>query len=651
MNRTELVKKMTSKADLPFSEGEMLLEIFFRKVSNEAASGEQLFLPDVGSFSVEKGKDDLTTFHFSDPQRLKINIGTENNLRSYSRFNISLGKPVFPLKGKSEAYLRFHPDENLNTIESKADKLFSIIEKVLSREDITEEISTELSGTSPLAGDYAENVNISFSEEFLEVVEKPESETLLSVQEPDIIDKDNADEDDFDFKSLLAENFTDENIKPDGEQDKIIPAADIQEPEVRESDSEELVGELSDTTLEEISEISFEEEIFSEDTETEEEFFRKLEESENETMLPTQISEVITDDLEETSFDEIVDVSYNDYEESEVENIDVSNSEITVEHINNTLELIQDSNEFEILKEENFIVSEDLYTPPVELSETEIEHLITIEDSQETENVISEEFSEQDIIKSDKPGIFDSMNSEEVITDQESITPDSISDSEKFLNSILNESDLSDVETEIIQQDFIVSEKTETDFINPEIAETDSSISTENEEYDFSISAENQESDLNIPDEDAFTFQSLTNQVIPEPEIIISDEIIDTVLNTELEGSSVQDEYEIFTGDLAAEYVTKDLPLDEEVPGNRYETEISDLLNDATEFQDIIESSADDTESTFGDLVKFDTVTAEESEGENKKPDFISENFSPDVSDKEINTSKKNRFSGRVSAC
>jgi hypothetical protein len=143
MNRIEFVKKLTSVAGIPYSEGEIFLEMFLRKVSAEALPDQKLLLPEVGSFLLNKSAAGPKSVSFTpekESQSLSFYLPEETPLINYSRFNISIGKPVLPLNSRSAASA-FYPQDNMSLLESKSDKVFSFLQ--VSDDIAVEEISAE----------------------------------------------------------------------------------------------------------------------------------------------------------------------------------------------------------------------------------------------------------------------------------------------------------------------------------------------------------------------------------------------------------------------------------------------------------------------------------------------------------------------------
>jgi hypothetical protein len=141
MNRLELVKKLSSLAEVPVSEGEIFLEMFLRKISSEITYDEVVNIPQLGSFTCHRSKSGsarITITQDYESNDLTFYLNEEREIFNYEKFNLSLGKPVLPIQGKSEN-LNFvtNPNENIHTLESKADKLVALIEKTdLSDQDV-----------------------------------------------------------------------------------------------------------------------------------------------------------------------------------------------------------------------------------------------------------------------------------------------------------------------------------------------------------------------------------------------------------------------------------------------------------------------------------------------------------------------------------
>ena len=185
MNRFELVKKLSSLAEIPTSEGEIFLELFLRKLSGIITTEQLINIPGLGSFSLHKnssGQSAVTFFSDTESRELVFYLSEERNVLRYQPFNISLGKPVFPLKGKSESMnFILHPGENFHSLESKTDKLLSFADKT---EVIEEGLSPEsiVENNIQLTEDIFEEITDSTIEEISEV-SFSESEEIISAED------------------------------------------------------------------------------------------------------------------------------------------------------------------------------------------------------------------------------------------------------------------------------------------------------------------------------------------------------------------------------------------------------------------------------------------------------------------------------------
>jgi len=93
MNRFELVKKLSSNAEIPNSEGELFLEIFLRKISERITPDQSVNIPEIGSFSYHKSQSGQTRIIFSsdyDMDELSFYLSEEKNIPVYQRYNLCL---------------------------------------------------------------------------------------------------------------------------------------------------------------------------------------------------------------------------------------------------------------------------------------------------------------------------------------------------------------------------------------------------------------------------------------------------------------------------------------------------------------------------------------------------------------------------------
>jgi hypothetical protein len=271
MDRLKLVKKITSLADIPFSEGEIFLEMFARKISDELTSGQKIDIPGLGPVSYNKAESGASSVAFhTDSGELQIYLPEEQGVISYSRYNLSIGKPVLPVSGKSDNLnFVFHPHENLHSLESKADRIFSSV--------------------------------------------MPSSDQIII--------------DDYDISGL--DEF---NTEKDNEAD--VSSSLISEDNIFGEDSDNIFDELVDSTLDEINEITFDDEepALPSPEDKADDFFRKLEEIESsadkEVSSSEDLSGITIDDLSENAFGEVenVEIEMEDIEDK----IDIVPEESTI---------------------------------------------------------------------------------------------------------------------------------------------------------------------------------------------------------------------------------------------------------------------------------------------------------------------------------
>jgi cell division protein FtsN len=128
MNRLQLVRKFSSISEIPYSEGEIFLEMFIRKIADELSTDQKFNLPGIGTVKLNKDNEGTSSvvFFTDEGDELIFYIPEQREIINYSKYNLSIGKPVLPLSGKSDN-LNFlsQPQEFLHSLESKADTFFS----------------------------------------------------------------------------------------------------------------------------------------------------------------------------------------------------------------------------------------------------------------------------------------------------------------------------------------------------------------------------------------------------------------------------------------------------------------------------------------------------------------------------------------------
>lgn len=232
MNRFELVKKLSSNVEIPNSEGELFLEIFLRKISEEITPDQSVNLPELGSFSYHKSQSGQTRIIFSsdyDMDELSFYLSEERNIPVYQRYNLSLGKPVLPLHERSEnpEYV-LRPGDNIHMLESKADKLMVS----MSKTDVLDKT-------------------------FLQ--EEPESDNeLMEYSDTDVTLDENLFEEitDSTIEEINEESFADTDEKLSLKENKTVDEFVSNEPEEETISFED---EITDSPIEEISQNTFEE--------------------------------------------------------------------------------------------------------------------------------------------------------------------------------------------------------------------------------------------------------------------------------------------------------------------------------------------------------------------------------------------------------
>jgi hypothetical protein len=381
MDRVELVKKIASLAEIPFSEGEIFLEMLVRKISDEIISDQQFLLPEFGSVKFRRETDTASSvvFYNEDGSDLVFYVPEQRDIINYSRYNLSIGKPVLPLSGRSGSLnFVFHPHENLHSLESKADKLFSQLSPAVGEEFYDGQVITDTfpSEVGNIPGVDTEDVEDHiFSEPEVNVLDEvlfnlPEKNEIFNVLAEDT--------------SLLVESPADE------------------------------VTELTETTLEELDEISFDsdDDIYTAGEMDAEKFFSKLEEAEKaleeESLVSDDLTEITLDDLSDTVFGE--ELSYEPEEEivSE-ESVTEFEELISEEFVSEFKELISEKSvpeSEEFLQEEDNDLDFSSLTKETEVDEDLLENYLTEEEPDAVTKELSETLGGNDI-SSDliEPGI------------------------------------------------------------------------------------------------------------------------------------------------------------------------------------------------------------------------------------------------------
>lgn len=153
MTRSELIKKISRKAGIPDSDVKLFFEILLKRLSSSMKIGQAAYLKDFGYFFLLKGKINKSRMNFIDDdvpdtyidfilfsltkdlqssiqEGLIFNVPTSDEDDFHpvdSYFNLSIGKPLIPLRGAStdEFYIPTGGFELRRLIESKVEKIIS----------------------------------------------------------------------------------------------------------------------------------------------------------------------------------------------------------------------------------------------------------------------------------------------------------------------------------------------------------------------------------------------------------------------------------------------------------------------------------------------------------------------------------------------
>jgi hypothetical protein len=412
MDRVELVKKLASIADIPFSEGEVFLEMFVRKISDDLLPGQQMDIPEVGKAKLVQ-EEETFSVEFTSPEGdgLRFYLPEERNFISYPRYNISIGKPVLPINSKTGIIsFVFHPNESLHLLETKAEKVFSSISDF--EEDVLE-ITTDV--LEDEAAYLQQEDDISFSE-------------LYSVDK----------EDDDIFNELTDSTLEEINeIIFDDEDDSPVIEADtsiLEEPEIEVDDEIDTAGEIPEASIDDLTG-----DIFADDLSLQEEEIAEEEITDEivleETKLPQEYSEEI---VTEASAPDIIQEEENISLEKITEEVIVD--EIVLEETKLPEEFFETTAPDIIQQEENISLEEitEIEEPVTYSEEVNIEPLTPAETIQEPEEEVilspADELSDDEI--SDIIGkygmldefIIDSGIPGSEIPSEEEITPPGVED-------------------------------------------------------------------------------------------------------------------------------------------------------------------------------------------------------------------------------